>query len=77
MEGRGIEEWTDGRRYEGDFKNGKKDGEGVFEWPNGVRYIGSWRNGKQHGSRAWIWVKWPAHKGSIYELIIKKAFVII
>jgi hypothetical protein len=49
MEGKGVETWPDGRRYEGDFKNGKKDGEGTFEWPNGVKYIGSWRGGKQHG----------------------------
>ncbi len=49
MEGRGIETWADGRKYEGDFKNGKKDGEGNFEWPNGIKYIGSWRQGKQHG----------------------------
>lgn len=50
MEGRGIETWADGRRYEGDFKNGKKDGEGYFEWPNGNKYIGSWKSGKQHGA---------------------------
>lgn len=49
MEGRGIETWADGRRYEGDFKNGKKDGEGTFEWPNRIKYIGSWKKGKQHG----------------------------
>jgi hypothetical protein len=54
MEGRGVETWTDGRRYEGDFKNGKKDGEGTFEWPNGNRYVGSWRNGKQHGIGVWV-----------------------
>lgn len=49
MEGKGIESWADGRKYDGDFKNGKKDGEGTFEWPNGNKYIGSWRNDKQHG----------------------------
>ena len=49
MEGRGIETWADGRRYEGDFKHGKKDGEGTFYWPSGQTYIGSWRSGKQHG----------------------------
>ena len=54
MEGRGVETWSDGRRYEGDFKNGKKDGEGTFEWPNGNRFVGSWRNGKQHGLGIWI-----------------------
>lgn len=46
MEGRGTEIWSDGRKYDGDFKNGKKDGEGTFEWPNGNKYIGSWKKGK-------------------------------
>ena len=49
IEGKGKEAWNDGRRYEGDFKGGKKDGEGTFEWPSGVKYIGSWKNDKQHG----------------------------
>ena len=46
MEGKGIEIWADGKRYEGDFKGGKKDGQGTFEWPNGNKYIGSWAFGK-------------------------------
>lgn len=54
MEGRGIETWADGRRYEGEFKNGKKDGEGTFEWGNGNKYIGSWKSGKQHGIGIWL-----------------------
>ena len=54
MEGRGVETWNDGRKYEGEFKNGKKDGEGTFEWGNGNKYIGSWRSGKQHGIGIWV-----------------------
>lgn len=46
--------WSDGRKYEGDFKNGKKDGEGTFEWPNGNKYIGSWKSGKQNGIGIWL-----------------------
>ena len=57
MEGRGQEIWSDGRKYEGDFKNGKKDGEGTFEWPNGNKYIGSWKKGKQHGIGIWASAK--------------------
>lgn len=57
MEGKGVENWKDGRRYEGDFKNGKKDGEGTFDWPNGNKYVGSWRSGKQHGVGIWISVE--------------------
>lgn len=44
-----METWNDGRRYEGDFKNGKKDGEGTFTWSNGTMYIGSWLDDRQHG----------------------------
>lgn len=55
MEGRGVETWADGRRYEGEFKAGKKDGEGTFEWPStATKYVGTWRNGKMHGVGVWI-----------------------
>ena len=54
MEGRGIETWNDGRKYEGDFKNGKKDGAGTFEWPNASKYIGAWRDDKQHGNGIYV-----------------------
>lgn len=33
--GPGVQEWTDGSRYEGDFLNGVKHGDGTFTWPNG------------------------------------------
>jgi hypothetical protein len=54
MEGRGTESWADGRKYEGEFKNGKKDGEGTFMWPNGNKYIGAWRKDKMHGNGIYI-----------------------
>ena len=57
IEGKGVETWSDGRKYEGDFKGGKKDGEGTFEWPNGILYIGSWKDDKQHGTGIYYNVK--------------------
>ena len=45
----GIFSWPDGRRYEGDYKDDKKDGNGVFSWNDGRKYEGQWANGKQHG----------------------------
>ena len=50
MEGSGIFTWPDGRRYEGEYKDDKKEGEGVFYWPDGRKYEGGWKNGKQHAS---------------------------
>jgi hypothetical protein len=46
MEGHGVFSWLDGRRYEGDFKNDKKEGQGIFFWPDGKKYDGGWLKGK-------------------------------
>lgn len=39
MEGRGVEIWNNGMRYEGSFKNGNM-WEGVFTWADGHKYGG-------------------------------------
>ena len=49
MEGQGEFSWPDGRIYNGEYKNDKKDGYGEFEWHDGRKYKGYWKNGKQHG----------------------------
>ena len=41
--------WKDGRRYDGEYVNDKKEGFGTFTWPDGRMYQGEWTNGKQHG----------------------------
>ena len=46
MEGHGVFTWPDGRNYEGDYKNDKKDGKGIFYWPDGRKYEGGWLTGK-------------------------------
>ena len=40
MEGKGIFTWLDGRRYEGEYKNDKKEGFGVFLFRDGRVYEG-------------------------------------
>lgn len=42
-------QWPDGRRYEGQYVDDKKEGKGTFLWPDGRKYEGGWKNGKQHG----------------------------
>jgi hypothetical protein len=44
MEGKGIMIWTDGSRYEGDFKSGKIEGQGTKVFSNGNTYIGWWKS---------------------------------
>ena len=41
--------WPDGRKYEGEYKNDKKEGYGIFYWPDGRIFKGNWYEGKQHG----------------------------
>ena len=40
MHGKGVFKWTDGKRYEGQYVNDKKEGFGVFVWENGKKYEG-------------------------------------
>ena len=42
--------FPDGRRYEGELRDGKPHGRGVMTWPGfGDRYEGEFREGKMHG----------------------------
>ena len=50
----GLFTWSDGRKYEGEYVDDKKEGKGTFTWPDGRKYIGGWKNGKQHGNGDYI-----------------------
>jgi len=54
MEGKGKLKWQDGRKYIGEFRDGKEEGEGTFKWPNGNKYIGQWKDGKMTGYALFI-----------------------
>ena len=47
--GRGIEVWSDGSYYHGDFISGMKAGEGCYFWADGSRYVGQWANDEMCG----------------------------
>ena len=49
MHGRGTYKWPDGRKFEGNYENDRKEGHGVYTWPDGRVYDGQWHAGKQHG----------------------------
>ena len=34
--------WADGRKYEGQYVENRKQGQGVFSWPDGRKYDGEW-----------------------------------
>ncbi len=49
MSGKGKYWWPDGRMYQGEYKNDKKDGIGKFTFRDGREYEGEWLKDKQHG----------------------------
>ena len=46
--GKGIMTYTNGDRYEGDWKYDKKHGVGIMTYANGDRYEGDWNDGHRH-----------------------------
>ena len=54
MHGKGKLSWADGKTYEGDYRDDKKEGFGTFIWADGRKYVGGWRDGKQHGNGEYI-----------------------
>jgi hypothetical protein len=41
--------WGDGRKYDGQYKDGKMHGKGVETTANGEKYDGDWKDDKRHG----------------------------
>ena len=48
--GRGVMCYPDGRRYEGDFRDGAASGKGSLLFANGNFYRGEFQQGKMHGT---------------------------
>ena len=49
MHGKGTLFYPDGKKYEGDFINGKRHGKGIFTYLDGSAYIGNFISGKEQG----------------------------
>lgn len=47
--GHGVYKSSNGDRYEGLFRDGKREGAGIINYGNGNRYEGDFRYGKRHG----------------------------
>ena len=58
LKGFGIYEWSDGRRYEGDWYNGKQHGRGLY-MAGEVERIGEWVGGRR--------VRWEEESKSNYK----------
>jgi len=56
MNGFGEFRWTDGKKYNGNYIDDKKEGFGIYYWkePQIKVYIGFWKNGKHDGVGKYI-----------------------
>jgi hypothetical protein len=54
VDGKGIKVFSNGDRYEGEFKKGIFDGEGIFQSSKGYKYSGKYKDGKRNGFGIWI-----------------------
>ena len=54
--------YSDGSKFEGEFKDGEKHGQGKYISPNGSKYEGEYKDSKYHGQG-----KFTSPDGSSYE----------
>lgn len=55
--------WTNGRFYEGEWKDGKQNGYGITVFPEGFIYEGQWTNGKAEGRGIFRFIDGSSYKG--------------
>ena len=65
--GRWVDEYGDGARYEGEYRDGKRHGRGTFTFANGDRYEGEFRDGKRHGRGTFTWTAGHRYEGEFRD----------
>jgi hypothetical protein len=67
--GKGVYISASGMKYEGEWKNGKRDGQGNLTYSNGSKYTGGWKNNRMHGQGIKIYASDHLYKKYIGEWI--------
>ena len=60
---KGIIHLNNGDRYEGDYKNDKREGKGIYCWKDGSKYEGDWKNSLKEGKGIYIWKDGDKYEG--------------
>ena len=61
--GRGKQQWPDGSRYEGEWRDGMAHGIGLIYHPNGDQYEGEFLNGQANGFGGYIYANGQRYFG--------------
>jgi hypothetical protein len=62
-DGRGIQIWSDGSRYEGYWRNNRAHGKGRLIHSDGDIYEGQWKDDKAHGFGKYVHVDGSSYEG--------------
>lgn len=62
-DGKGTMVYTDGNKYNGEWKNGQCHGDGEMIYANGDTYDGQWQNGVKSGYGVYTWSNGQVYKG--------------
>ena len=69
--GQGVYEYASGDyaggRYDGQFKDDKRNDQGVYEYPNGDCYDGHWKDGKKHGQGVYEYADGDRYEGQFKD----------
>jgi hypothetical protein len=63
VNGEGTMIYPDGSKYEGEWKDNKRDGFGIFIYPKGSKYMGYWERNKRSGLGAYNHYKGESYIG--------------
>jgi hypothetical protein len=64
MQVQGTTTWSDGRRYEGQWRDERINGRGTFRWPDGRVYVGDWKDGTYDGTGDFTWANGDHYIGA-------------
>jgi hypothetical protein len=65
--GRGVNRWSDGNSYTGDFVDNKWTGKGVYRWANGCSYTGDFVDNKRTGKGVFRWANGNSYTGDYVD----------
>ncbi|HUI06037.1 MAG TPA: hypothetical protein VL486_03425, partial [Verrucomicrobiae bacterium] len=63
----GTYTWRDGKKYEGEFKNGRPNGRGIYTSPDGQKYVGEFKDGRIRGQGTHIWPNGCQYSGEFND----------
>ena len=65
--GQGTITYPNGKKYVGEWKNGKKHGQGTKTWSNGDKYVGEYKNGEYHGQGTFTYPDGTKYVGKVKD----------